>query len=399
MRDQLRCVELFAGAGGLALGAASAGFRHTAVVERDPNACETFRVNSRRTSAGKSHWPVVEMDARNFVYSSLPEQVHLLSGGPPCQPFSFAGNHLGQRDQRDMFPEAVRAVRELQPLSFIFENVRGLLRPAFEDYFSHVLLQLQHPSIIQRKGERSRSHFRRLVQHHTALAAAPEYNVVFTSLNAADFGVPQNRHRVFIVGFRSDVGARWAIPSPTHSRAALLQSQWLSGDYWERHEVSKRKRPPVPPKSVLERLRTLADRDAPATIAWQTVRDAIGDLPTPCSVAPQQFPNHVLTIGARKYHGHTGSALDLPAKALKAGMHGVPGGENMLVDCDGSVRYFTIREAARIQTFPDKYTFSGSWTRVMHQLGNAVPVSLASAVALSVAKSIRTSLRAAANKV
>ena len=89
------------------------------------------------------------------------------------------------------------------------------------------------------------------------------------------------------------------------------------------------------------------------------------------------FHNHVLQPGARSYPGHTGSPVDMPAKALKAGDHGVPGGENMLRRVDGTVRYFTVRESARIQTFPDDYELHGSWTEAMRQLGNAVPVRLA----------------------
>ena len=88
--------------------------------------------------------------------------------------------------------------------------------------------------------------------------------------------------------------------------------------------------------------------------------------------------------GTSAYPGHTGSALDEPAKTLKAGDHGVPGGENMLLRPDGSVRYFTVRESARLQTFPDNFLFHGSWSETMRQLGNAVPVRLANLVASSV---------------
>ena len=98
--------------------------------------------------------------------------------------------------------------------------------------------------------------------------------------------------------------------------------------------------------------------------------------------------NHRLQSGAKSYVGHTGSPLDLPAKTLKAGDHGVPGGENMLVNPDGSVRYFTVRESARLQTFPDGFYFHGSWTETMRQLGNAVPVLLARTVAASVAEKL-----------
>jgi DNA (cytosine-5)-methyltransferase 1 len=112
----------------------------------------------------------------------------------------------------------------------------------------------------------------------------------------------------------------------------------------------------------------------------------IGDLPDP-EYSPKEssgYANHNFQAGARSYAGHTGSPTDEPAKTLKAGVHGVPGGENMLVRPDGSIRYFTVRESARLQTFPDEFLFHGSWTETMRQLGNAVPVKLAEIVARSV---------------
>ena len=107
---------------------------------------------------------------------------------------------------------------------------------------------------------------------------------------------------------------------------------------------------------------------------WVTVRDALFGLGEPTG-----FRNHVSQPGARVYPGHTGSPLDLPAKALKAGDHGVPGGENMMVRDDGTVRYFTTREAARLVGLPDDYEFPRSWTESMRQLGNAVPAELGAA--------------------
>lgn len=102
----------------------------------------------------------------------------------------------------------------------------------------------------------------------------------------------------------------------------------------------------------------------------------------------EDFPDHGFQSGARTYSGHTGSALDQPAKTLKAGDHGVPGGENMMIMDTGEVRYFTVRESARLQTFPDGFRFRGSWTETMRQLGNAVPVALAQRVAASVAEKL-----------
>ena len=96
------------------------------------------------------------------------------------------------------------------------------------------------------------------------------------------------------------------------------------------------------------------------------------------------WQNHVLITGARSYHGHTGSPLDEPSKTLKAGDHGVPGGENTVVMENEAVRYLTVREAARLQTFPDEYFFPCAWTESMRQIGNAVPVKLAEIVARSI---------------
>src|SRR5690606_13368360 len=122
------------------------------------------------------------------------------------------------------------------------------------------------------------------------------------------------------------------------------------------------------------------------TKPWRTVRDALAGLPKPTERGSTRFLNHFQQPGARSYPGHTGSPIDAPAKTLKAGDHGVPGGENMLRDTDGSVRYFSIRESARLQPFPARYELHGSWSEAMRQLGNAVPVRLAQQVAGSVAE-------------
>ena len=129
---------------------------------------------------------------------------------------------------------------------------------------------------------------------------------------------------------------------------------------------------------------------------WQTVRDALRGLPDPREGS--SVSNHFYQPGAKSYPGHTGSPLDEPAKALKAGDHGVPGGENMLAYGNGKVRYFSIRESARIQTFPDDYHFEGSWSESMRQLGNAVPVQLARSVAESIRKHL-TGCNAKRNRV
>ncbi len=386
----MRSVELFTGAGGMALGTSSAGFKHLAVVEWDKDACDSIRANQARGLAPLTEWPLTQGDVRQFDFSAIAShsgELDLVAGGPPCQPFSLGGKHKGYLDARDMFPEAVRAVRELQPRAFIFENVRGLVRPVFFNYFHYVLLQLEFPDIKPKKSETWPAHYTRLQEYKfSGRTPGLHYKVQPKLLNAVNFGVPQKRERVFIVGFRSDLGIEWSFPEEgTHTQDALLYEQWVTGEYWDRHRVTKRQRPTLTDK-VARRVQQMKAEDMrPQGLAWRTVRDAIHDLPDPRSKEATSILNHRFQPGARPYHGHTGSPLDEPAKALKAGDHGVPGGENMLCMPDGSVRYFTVRESARLQRFPDDYLFQGSWSETMRQLGNAVPVTLAETVASSVA--------------
>lgn len=170
----------------------------------------------------------------------------MVSGGPPCQPFSMGGKAQAYNDKRDMFPEAVRAVREIMPEVFIFENVKGLLRKSFSLYFSYIILQLTYPSIQKPAGMTWEEHRELLEKHHTSSSHDDcEYNVVFRLLNAADYGVPQLRHRVVIVGFRKDIDAKWSFPKATHSKEALLYSKWITGDYWEQHKLLKPSESPL----------------------------------------------------------------------------------------------------------------------------------------------------------
>ncbi len=377
----MKAIELFVGAGGLGMGTANAGFEHAAVIEWNHDACETIRANQANTVAPVTTWPLFEADARTFDFRPFADQVALVAGGPPCQPFSIAGKHRGNQDTRDMFPHAVRAVREIRPKAFMFENVRGLTRHSFAHYFEYILLQLQHPEVVRKEDEPWLNHLSRLERHHTGGSMEGlRYNIAFRVLNAADYGVPQKRERVFIVGFRSDLAANWSFPTPTHTREALQWSKWATGEYWETHRVLKKHRPSARPEELAAYDGQLF---APGQ-RWRTVRDALANLPDPREACAAEIPNHRFQPGAKCYKGHTGSLMDEPAKTLKAGDHGVPGGENMVLLPDGSYRYFTVRETARLQTFPDEYVFQGSWSESMRQLGNAVPVDLAAIVAKSV---------------
>lgn len=379
-------IELFAGAGGLAQGVTRAGFHPRMVAEWNKDACETIRENQRRGSGPVQDWRLTESDVRTLSFGVF-AGVDLISGGPPCQPFSLGGKHAGPADSRDMFPQAIRAVREARPRAFLFENVRGLTRATFKPYFDYVLMQMRWPDLEARPGEEWTSHLARLTQHDSSAPQDAGYHVTTALLQAADFGVPQKRERVFFVGFRNDVQVEWCFPEPTHSADQLLIDQYVTGSYWERHGLPR----PTPSAQIARRVKAAQARQvdtAKSAAAWQTVRDALGDLPDPEHVPDNGIPGHRFIPGARRYPGHTGSLPDEPGKTIKAGAHGVPGGENMLVRPDGTVRYLTVREAARLQTFSDDYVFSGSWGTVMRQLGNAVPVTLATAVARSVAAAL-----------
>lgn len=382
-------VELFVGAGGLGMGVTLAGFRTIVAIDWDHWACETIRRNRERGHPLVAHWNLWEGDVRDFDWSEVSEPVDLLAGGPPCQPFSLGGKHQAYLDPRDMFPATIEAVRRLRPRAFLLENVKGLTRSRFSDYLQYVILRLKYPDVQPDEGEGWDIHFCRLKRHHLSANDAsyggPSYDVYVSVLNAADYGVPQIRERLFIVGFRSDLKVRWSFPPPTHSIDALLYDKYCTGCYWDRHGVPKSARD-VPPERYRARIRNLVNNVSLfRTLPWRTVRDALQGLPSPTTLDSVSWPNHVLQVGARQYPGHTGSLLDFPAKTVKAGDHGVPGGENMLVADDGKVRYFTVREAARIQTFPDGYCFVGSWSENMRQIGNAVPVFLARRVAASIA--------------
>lgn len=378
----MQSVELFSGAGGLALGLAKAGFEHLAVVEWDKDACETLNENKSRVREMHS-WPIFETDVRAFDFGWLPEGIDLLAGGVPCQPFSIGGKHRGHADERNMFPELVRVIRQVKPKAVLVENVRGLARPSFSKYFGYIELMLTHPELKRRSAESWIEHLSRLEQHHTrGRYFGLHYNVVYRVLNAADYGIPQRRERLFMVAIRSDLGVEWSFPNPTHSAAVLRHQQYESREYWDNYAIeqprSAANKEAAHKRNGLELPLFSENKHQP----WRTVRDALHKphpLPVPAKTRTLQEYGltHFAIPGARSYVGHTGSPLDEPAKTLKAGVHGVPGGENMLLQPDGTVRYFTIRESARLQTFPEEFTFTGSWTESMRQIGNAVPVSLA----------------------
>jgi DNA (cytosine-5)-methyltransferase 1 len=385
--DRLTSIEMFTGGGGLAWAMHESGFRHLIVNEVDHRACETLRRNvavnadEERDSESETpeRWPLIERDVHKISFSPYEGQVDVVAGGVPCQPWSLGGAHKGYEDERNLWPELFKCVRQTRPRAIIAENVKGLLRSSFAPYYQYILRELSAPFETRGLAEDWQDHDRRLVK---ALSSecdpTTRYDVKYLLVNAADYGVPQIRWRVFVVAFRSDLGlAEWEFPKPSHSAAALARAH-RDGTYWKEHNLKRR---PVFAEAAV------ADDGLER---WQTLRDAIKDLPEPLGdrVEHPEWIHHYGWPGAREYPGHTPNELDAPAKTVKAGVHGVPGGETVLRRDDGTIRYMTVREVARVMTFPDHWRLAGPRGEQMRQLGNAVPVRLAQVMTDAVASAL-----------
>ena len=192
-------LELCAGAGGQALGLERAGFEHAGLVEIDPHACSTLRLN-------RPAWTVHEEDLNHFD-GRLYKGVDLLAAGFPCPPFSIAGKQLGRDDERDLFPAGLRIVDEVRPKAVMIENVRGILAPAFEDYRNHIDGQLKKLGYVT----------------HWKL------------LNAADYGVSQLRPRVVIVALKKQYASEFKWPGATKKRKTVgrLLYDLMGANGWE----------------------------------------------------------------------------------------------------------------------------------------------------------------------
>jgi DNA (cytosine-5)-methyltransferase 1 len=419
-------VELFAGGGGLVQAAARAGFRPLLMNEFASRACESLEANLlpgkakpykvKRYEVGDilpipsegDPIPLAAGGIQKLDMEYLKDQeVDLLAGGPPCQPFSLGGNSKGDEDKRDMFPEMFRAIRLIRPKAVICENVLGLLRESFRPYFDYIKRELELPFVERKEGATWQEHDAALKKQLKSgtTPTAERYHVIVTRVNAANYGVPQIRERVIIVAFRSDLGVdREAFKDavrPRYSETALINS-FQDGSYWDRHpgvpqhvkkRVMERIAPPLPFDDGEDILET--------SLPWRTLRDALqgiregeGPLPfVPLNKLDRKtthggFEDHIGWPDGQIYPGHTPNDLDRPAKTVKAGVHGVAGGELVMyldrrkrVSKDlGSYRrlhrYMTVREVARVMTFPDDWVLKGPRGEKMRQLGNAVPVML-----------------------
>lgn len=309
-------IELFAGAGGLALGLEEAGIDGVAFVELDHQACETLRLN-------RPGWNVIEDDIHNVDFSGYKGQVDLVTGGAPCQAFSYAGKKLGFGDTRGtLFAEFARCVKETEPRMFLFENVRGLQ--------SH---------------DHGRT-YKTILHEFEALG----YTVQHQVLNACYYGVGQKRERLITVGIRNDLtdSIHFTYPEPETTWTTLREALAFCPES-EGQKFSERKR------KVMELV--------PAGGCWV-------DLPE--DIAKDYMGKSYYSGGGRRGMARRIS-WDEPCLTLTTS----PSQKQTERCHPDETRPFTVREYARIQSFPDYWEFSGTLSEQYKQIGNAVPVELA----------------------
>ncbi len=350
----MKDIEFCAGMGGMAIALQSAGFNlSNKMYEIDEHAYKSLSSNCC-VNGGIIHGQPILADVKRLNWDEVSDgqDVRLLAAGLPCQPFSIGGLRKGADDRRDLFPVFFDAVAHMKPHAVLIENVRGLAAGNMREYLNFIIKNLSKPP-----------------------KSKLTYSVSWKVCNAADYGSPQTRHRIFIVAVRKDIqGKKFIFPEPTHSAKKLLESIEL-GSYWKRHNNIDRKCP--------HKLKQMALISHVGKKPWQTVRDVVSSLGKPSRSKNIAINGHYYISGGKLYKGHTGSCIDMPAKTIKAGTNSTPGGENMVVASNGKCRYFTLREMAKIQGLPDIYNLDGSRSKLSKQLGNSVPVDMVKAVGRS----------------
>ena len=325
--EDITSIELFAGAGGLALGMEQAGIKTLEHVEFDKACCETLRTN-------RPNWNVVCNDIHNVDFTEFANKIDIVTGGFPCQAFSYAGKKLGFEDTRGtLFHEFARCVKEVNPKMFLAENVRGLVSHDEGRTLSTIL------SVFEGLG----------------------YKVQKQVLNACYYGVGQKRERIVIIGIRKDLDIDFEYPTPDEK--------------------------------------------------WTTLKEALKDCPVSAGVQYSEKKRKVLSLVPAG-----GCWVDLPddiAKEYMGKSYNSGGGRRgmarriswdepcLTLTCSPSqkqterchpdeTRPFTVREYARIQSFPDDWNFCGGIGDQYKQIGNAVPVEMARRVGVQLVKAIST---------
>ncbi len=328
-----RLLELFAGAGGLAIGMEKAGFESVLLNELDASACKTLRKN-------RPHWNVVEGDVAKVDFTPYHGQIDILSGGFPCQAFSYAGKKLGFEDTRGtLFFEFARAVKETEPKVFVAENVRGLL--THED-------------------GKTLETIRNIIDELGYVLVAPRV------LKAVFYKVPQKRERLFLVAIRKNLAEQVTFhwPSPYH-RILTVQDALKAGDLYA-DDV------PTSPGQKYPERKAAVMAQVPAGGYWKDLPDAV----------QREYMQKSYFLGGGKTGMARRLAWDEPSLTLTC----APAQKQTERCHPEETRPLTVREYARIQTFPDDWQFEGALGAQYKQIGNAVPVNLAHAVGRSLIK-------------
>jgi DNA (cytosine-5)-methyltransferase 1 len=320
-------IELFAGAGGLALGLEKAGFNAILLNELDKQACATLRHN-------RPHWNVIEGGIEAIDFSPYQNKIDFISGGFPCQAFSYAGNQRGFDDVRGtLFFEFARAIQEVQPKVFLAENVRGLL---------------------------NHDNGRTLATIESVIADLGYTLVGSSVLKAMFYRVPQKRERLFLIGVRNDLAdkADFSFPKP-YKRFMSLKDGLKTGELYDCDvPKSQGQTYPAKKKAVLDLV--------PAGGYWRNLPDAI----------QREYMKKSYFLGGGKTGMARRLSWDEPSLTLTCSP-----AQNQTERCHpDETRPLTVREYARIQTFPDDWEFMGTMSAQYKQIGNAVPVNLAYAV-------------------
>lgn len=325
--NHLRSLSLFSGGGGLDLGFDRAGFDHVCSYEIVADAAKTLTAN-------RPSWDVrsgQEGDVTRVDWKTFGSRVDVLHAGPPCQPFSSAGRQLGSADDRNLFPEFIRAVQDLSPLAFAAENVRALLNGKFSEF----------------------------VQEQILRPLSRDYVINTFELSASHFGVPQVRNRVFFIGFRRELRVNYVAPSPTH--------------YFREATV--------PPMDALLRGSCLQ--------RCMGAREALGlpdighDALAPTLRSGLTGPRHTTSILSSV------SALRI-WNALKIWPNGVAIDREAAMRFQPENRHFrlSVADCALLQGFPENWAFSGAVYKAIGQIGNSVAPPMAYQVALSISRAL-----------
>ncbi len=331
-----KVLDLFCGAGGMSIGAIESGANEVFGVDLCRDSLRSYERNTSLPAyrSVRSRHLRLDLIKESCQFSKI--YFDLLVGGPPCQPFSNAGKGLGQLDERQGLNAFSHWVDVFKPKAFVMENVPGLLSSRHVSIVSSWL--------INRFGVNrlSCTKLESLAKGPGAELRGVRYQIYCKTLQCADYGVPQTRRRVFFVGVSNEFkGFQYEWPASTHKDSRDREPLFSAHDQlpdW------------VPVSHVVDRLGPMNKERAR--------RYAYG---------------HNFRPGARIYKGHTGSSFTHPAKTIKAGVNGFPGGENCFRTRNGRIRYFTLAELSLLQGFPESAHFEGSFSSIAKQIGNAVP--------------------------